>query len=71
MAQCSKYPNGCTGLVRLDRVDDTWYCEKHFYEYDHMEVTDRKMKTREKPRILNERAQRAIARRAREGQGNN
>jgi len=60
MAQCSKYPNGCTGRVRLDRVDDTWYCEKHFYEYDHMEKTDRKMKTREKPRILNERAQRAI-----------
>ncbi len=58
MAQCSKYPNGCRGHVRLDRVDDTWYCEKHFYEYDHMEVTDRKMKTREKPRILLERAER-------------
>jgi hypothetical protein len=71
MAQCSKYPNGCRGHVRLDKVDETWYCEKHFYEYDHMEVTDRKMKTREKPRILNERAQRAISRRANLGQGNN
>lgn len=71
MAQCTNYPNKCSGLVKYDEVDENWYCEKHFYEYDHMEVTDRKMKTREKPRILSERAQRAIARRANLGQGNN
>lgn len=48
MAQCKKYPKGCNGLVRRDSKDKNWYCEKHFYDFDHMKVTGRKVTLKEK-----------------------
>ena len=43
MAQCSKYPKECNGLVRRDSKDKKWYCAKHFYDFDHMKATGRKI----------------------------
>jgi len=48
MAQCSKYPKGCNGLVRRDSKDKKWYCEEHFYQFDHMKATGRKVTLKEK-----------------------
>lgn len=48
MAQCKKYPKGCNGLVRRDSKDKNWYCEKHFYDFDHMKATGRKTTLKEK-----------------------
>lgn len=58
MPQCEKYPDRCNGLVQFDDVDGKWYCERHFSEYDHLEVTERKTKTRDKAVILKEREER-------------
>ncbi len=36
MPQCTNYPKGCNGLVKLDEKDKKWYCQKHFYNYGRM-----------------------------------
>ena len=48
MTQCSKYPKGCNGLVRRDSKDKKWYCKAHFYEFEHMKATGRKVTKKEK-----------------------
>lgn len=36
MPQCTNYPNGCNGQVKLDKDDSNFYCENHFYKYERM-----------------------------------
>jgi len=48
MAQCVKYPKRCNGLVRRDSKDKKWYCKRHFYEYEHLKATGRKISKKDK-----------------------
>jgi len=36
MPQCTNYPNSCNGKVIRDNDDGSWYCKKHFSEYDRI-----------------------------------